>query len=328
MIRCFATLCILLFHFYTTAVSVSEMPSGWAVSFANGTVGHIGVSLFFILSGYSLFLRWGLDFRLGAYCKSRFRAVFPLYWIGFGVLFCYTDLLHGARDPNIPLTHLIFSLLGMDGYFYGVIPVFYKIGEWFIGCILLLYGCFPLLLKPMQKHPHLLMAAALVLWVPWVWYGVSIVPLEHCFVTRLPEFLLGIYLARSSETIQLERYGWLTALPLSFLLWVPLPLAEPFSAGLLGAGSFALLYWALDKIRNPSFCRAARWLSQYSYAVFLVHHVVMEILVRPCIAGRSFSWMLATGVFVLYLLAALCVGMMLFYVGAGIRCLKQKKVGG
>lgn len=312
-IRCIATLLILTFHFNVlTAQLGAAKPVGF-LTFANGSMGHFGVSLFFILSGYSLFLRWDGRFAWKGYWKSRFLSILPTYWIGFAALFVYTDLLHGALNPEIPLRNLVFTLFGMDGYLAGVVPTFYKIGEWFVGCILLLYLCFPLLLRAMEKHPMWLGGAVLVLFVPWVLLGRPIVAMEHCFITRIPEFLLGMYLAKYQAKLDLPRWGWTMALPLAVVCWIPLGLVEPFATFLAGASLFPVLFWAFSPVKQEWVRQTAKQLSAYSYAVFLVHHVTLDILFRPRLTGRILSMGQTLVVYLFYLAAALLLGIGLFY---------------
>lgn len=323
-IRCLATLSILTFHFnLLTAELGAAKPVGF-LTFANGSMGHFGVPLFFILSGYSLHLRWAGRFAWKPYLKSRFLSILPVYWLGFSVLFLYTDMLHGALNPDIPLGNLAFTVLGMDGYLAGVVPTFYKIGEWFVGCILLLYLCFPLLEKALEKRPLLLGIGVLVLFLPWVYYGRPLVAMEHCFVTRIPEFLLGMYLAKYRGPLCLERWGWLGFFPLAVLWAVPLGWPEPILTLLVGASAFPAVYWLCSLVKNRRVCRLAQTLAGYSYAVFLVHHVTLDILFRPRLTGVQCTMPQILGVWGLYLAVVLVLGVGLFYADRWLRALPQK----
>lgn len=310
-IRCAATLLVITFHFnLLLKEKCAENPIVGFLNFANGSMGHMGVTLFFILSGYSLFVRWNQRMQVRAYCKSRILAILPMYWIGFLTLFVYTDLLHGARNPNIPLKNLVFTLIGMDGYLYGVVPTFYKIGEWFVGCILLLYFVFPLLLKLINKYPVKTGAFTLLAFVPWVFLHPSIVPIEHSFVTRIPEFLLGMYLAKYQQQVQLSRFGYVGLLPLGVLLFIPFSMPEPFLAALLGASLFPVLYFAFHHLHSKKIYPVVFCISKYSYGIFLVHHMVLEILFRPYIL-QKLSFLQVAGIYILYI-AIVC------FVGAGL----------
>ncbi len=55
-IRCLATLFIFTFHYNALLNELGIANNIGFLTFANGTMGHFGVSLFMILSGYSIFL--------------------------------------------------------------------------------------------------------------------------------------------------------------------------------------------------------------------------------------------------------------------------------
>ncbi len=310
-VRVTATLFILLFHFNYLTASLSAAPAVGFLTYANGSMGHIGVSLFFILSGYTLFLRWNGRMQLRPYFLSRIRSVLPMYWIGYLVLFLYTDILHGAFPHDIPKSRLVLTFLGMDGYLAAVLPTFYKIGEWFVGCILLLYAVFPLLLKALNAHPRILFCAACALFAAWVLLDVSPVPIEHSFLTRIPEFLAGMYFARYRSRFDLRRYGFFFALPLCAVLLVPLPFGQPLCTLLTGVCCFPVLFALAECITAPRVRRAVSICARYSYAVFLVHHVTLDILFRPFLTGKSLDHAAVLGVFAVYLAAVCCAGVLL-----------------
>lgn len=312
-IRILATLCILTFHFNVLLAQTARAPVVGFLTMANGSMGHIGVSLFFVLSGYSLYLRWEGRFQWKPYAKSRFLSIYPLYWIGFFTLFVYTDLLHGALDPHLPLANLLLSVAGLDGYYHAVLPTFYKIGEWFVGCILLLYVCFPPLLFLIKRRPRALLCAAGLLFLPWVLWGRPLVPLEQCFVTRLPEFLLGMYFAKYMR--RPSRAALLPALPLGVLLWVPLPIPQAFLTCMIGGCLFPVLLYLFGLVRAPRVQTAARALARCSYAVFLVHHVLLDLFFRRLAEGRTLGGLETGGMYLAYLAACLAAGAALYGVG-------------
>ena len=103
--------------------------------------GSIGVNLFFLLSGASLTHRWQNRWNLKEYVKGRILAIYPDFWVIFFSLFVYGEVLHG-NNASVPKWKLIFSIIGVDGYMQQFTSTFYKIGEWFLGCLLILYFLF------------------------------------------------------------------------------------------------------------------------------------------------------------------------------------------
>ena len=110
---------------------------------------EVGLAWFFLLSGAALCLQWQGRFDARRYFVGRAAATYPAFWLGFGALFLYGEVLHG-NNADIPRWRVIFSVLGLDGYLAPVTVTFYKIGEWFLGVILILYLVFPLLLRCMD----------------------------------------------------------------------------------------------------------------------------------------------------------------------------------
>lgn len=214
----------------------------------------------------------------------------------------------------------------MDGYLANVIPTFYKIGEWFIGCILLLYLCFPLLLRFLKKNPILTVSVTLILFVPWVLWGVPIVSIEHSFITRIPEFLLGMLVAHYKNVLHIEHWGWALLFPLLILFLVPLPLPEPFSALLAGICLFPVLFWLFHYIRNPMLRKAEMSMGKLSYASFLVHHVVLEIIFRPCLINNPDLPVFF--VYIIYILSVLCFGFGLRFVAEKVVSFTKKLYSG
>ena len=74
--------------------------------------------------------KWQGRFDARRYFVGRAAATYPAFWLGFGALFLYGEVLHG-NNADIPRWRVIFSVLGLDGYLAPVTVTFYKIGEWF-----------------------------------------------------------------------------------------------------------------------------------------------------------------------------------------------------
>ena len=144
-VRLAALLPVLCYHFCIEAAwSGFAVPDAF-IGRAMADWVELGLAWFFLLSGAALCLQWQGRFRWRPYLAGRAAAMYPPFWLCFGVLFLYGEVLHG-NNPGIPRWRVIFSILGLDGYLSPLTPTFYKVGEWFLGVILLLYLLFPLLL--------------------------------------------------------------------------------------------------------------------------------------------------------------------------------------
>lgn len=150
LVRLVAAVMIVVFHFNSMFAPKGDVSAG-PLRYANGSFGNFGVALFFLLSGYALMLRYGEACPLKAFYKRRFFSIYPLYWLCFFSLFLYSDILHGNLPAGVPGWSIIWSVLALDGYLAGVVPTFYLLGEWFVGCIVLLYLVFPLLRAALRR---------------------------------------------------------------------------------------------------------------------------------------------------------------------------------
>ena len=285
--RAAALWCILTFHFnQNIQTACPGAPAIGFVTYANGSLGHIGVSLFFVLSGASLMVRYRDDCPLRPYLLRRAAAIFPMYWIGWGALFVYSDLLHHNLDRSIPLWRILWSVLAMDGYLNALAPNFYKIGEWFMGCILLLYLLFPLLRRAMKARPGLTLAGLAIFHILWTLLYPGRLEIEHHVLSRVLEFALGMGLALWRP--RMPRWApWAGAVLAAIVLFVPLPGPRMLNLPVLGVGLCLALWAAGDRITAVPVRAGLKQLAALSYPLYLVHHVTLTILFVPRLAGRT-----------------------------------------
>ena len=287
VIRLAALLPVLCYHFCIEAARLGFAVPAFLIGRAMADWVEVGLAWFFLWSGAALCLQWQGRFRWRPDLVGRAAAMYPPFWLGFLVLFLYGDVLHG-NNPDIPRWRVAFSLLGLDGYLAPATPTFYKIGEWFLGVILLLYLLFPLLLWCMETRRRRLLLGALLLVWQLVWPFLCPAPLEagHTVLGRLPAFALGVWFGtqlRENRT-PLPRALWgLAALP---LLWVP---AVPRLAVLLAVS--AALFWVVYRLGQyipRRFWGALRRPAGWSYGVYLVHHVLLTLVLLP--AAQRTGW--------------------------------------
>lgn len=248
---------------------------------------------------------------LGWFFRRRVARVYPLWW-GAHLLFLVPAFALGWGIFSLS-KELLLSLAGLrvtPPSFYWAFPAW-----WFIGLLLQLYAVFPLLWAGLRRWgPGRLLAAcvaaglaaraAVLLLLP----GVDMWLRGAVFVTRLPEFALGVALAawlardrarvdawlRRPGTVALGALAWLSGMGLSGTWWGMT--AAPL---LLGAGAFAVLYAALGgsagrggrggAAREPA---ALAWAGRHSYALFLVHHPLIMLLLerdRPSVLGGALA---------------------------------------
>lgn len=234
------------------------------------------------------------------YFVGRAAATYPAFWLGFGALFLYGEVLHG-NNADIPRWRVIFSVLGLDGYLAPVTVTFYKIGEWFLGVILILYLVFPLLLRCMETTARRRVLALCMAVLAVVWPLVCPAPWEagHTVLAGLPAFALGVWFGTLLKKNALPSYRLYIGLAVCPLLWVD---EVPRLAVLLVLAS--VLFWAVyaagQHVPAP-LCPALRRLAGWCYGVYLVHHVLLTLVFLPFVQGHGLP---LAGMFPVYLAAS------------------------
>jgi peptidoglycan/LPS O-acetylase OafA/YrhL len=180
--------------------------------------GNVGVSFFFMLSGFVLAWSARPGDRPGPFWGRRFARIYPLHlttWAGFLALSA-AGLLYARQPPAGAIVASLFLVqdwIPVERIYYGVNPP-----AWSLSCELFFYALFPILLPRVQRlrSAHLgravgvLAAAAIV--VPGVLFaldgtlgGDTAYWLSYVFPpTRLIEFVLGMVLG-----VAVARGRWL-----------------------------------------------------------------------------------------------------------------------
>lgn len=212
VVRLAALLPVLCYHYCIEAARLGFAVPTALIGRGMADWVEVGLAWFFLLSGAALCLQWQGRFDARRYFVGRAAATYPAFWLGFGALFLYGEVLHG-NNADIPRWRVIFSVLGLDGYLAPVTVTFYKIGEWFLGVILILYLVFPLLLRCMETAAHRRVLALCMAVLAVVW------PLVCPALRRLAGWCYGVYLV---------HHVLLTLVFLPFVQGHGLPLAWMF----------------------------------------------------------------------------------------------------
>lgn len=307
-IRVFSMFCILLYHFQIEFVSYTRDYHGIAIfgpEFHGINTGHIGVSLFFVLSGASLTIS-SKPFSWKSFYKNRALTIFPTYYlVWFGAFVCTFFLMPQKLAEIAPWT-IVLTFLGLDGYFYDMIPTFYMVGEWFLGCLLLIYLIYPFLRKGLERFPRGFFWLTLLFWLP----GIAIssgFPLQtdHLFYLRIPEFLMGIYLMRNWK--RARWYQGAVALVLLIVLlsgWIPFGVFELLRYAGIGISLYIILRVFGEWVGRQSgtwFQKSIHVWASVSFEIFLLHHLPIMWIVRIFFSGKQESILTAAIVFLVWI---------------------------
>lgn len=310
-----------------------------------GWAGDQGVQLFLIVSGFGLtwsaLSRYGdgpLDLR--RFYWRRAERIYPL-WCGVHVLFVVTWLMVGwGLSATDPATYL--SLLGIritPSLLYYFSPAW-----WYVGLLIQLYLVYPLLWRMLRLWGPL-WTLVVSCAVAFAARAVGALLLEGAldawlrgalFITRLPEFVLGISLAawlhRAPERTdrRLRAPGTLIAAAVSYVVGTALALTllgMSVAPLLLGAGAFVLLYALFNRGEQHKGVGLRAWIGAHSYSLYLMHHPLILLLLP---AGPGVGWQRALAGTIAALVGTVAGAIVLEKAVNGTRALLQrgwKKLG-
>lgn len=265
-LRGLAALSVVLFHY--TIILPRFFPNAGTPTIHFG-LGHYGVELFFIISGYVIFMtlgrcQYGMDFIF-----SRFSRIFPVFWVA--VLITY---LVGITFPllgqsytvsqfviNLSMLQEYLKVPNIDGVYWSLS---YEIGFYFCMYLIFQLG----LLKRIE-----LICGLLIMGGIFFFYFKELVPhpLHYLFVINNYShlFVAGIILF----IIKCKGY---TVLRLALLSSVVL--IQTMQEGVLGGAIILgfIVIFLLSIFNRAAFLRHFMlvYLGTISYSLYLIHHML------------------------------------------------------
>lgn len=279
-----AFLFIIAYHFMIELdlKGVYDFPADGGTVSPNLHIAELGVSLFFFISGAGLMLSSkDRQFKPVSFYKKHYLRLLAPFWV---VWFCYFLFLIATRrcwpfDPIIPKWRILFTVAGMDGYFsaWGRMTFNLGIGEWFLGCLVLIYFLFPLLRHCMLKNKWATIAAATAYFMVFTYLYSFQMPWHLNFFVKIYDFILGMFLAMVID--RFHRSCLIVTVPIIIASVLPLAVFPGPEAWFLALLSAAVFITARQFETPMSQCRPLQkvlgLVNAYSYEVFLIHHVVI-----------------------------------------------------
>lgn len=312
-VRAIAAISIVITHFNARYLYLNPpMPEKAVITttVSNIYIGGWGVSLFFIISGAALMYVYGENCDVKKFYKKRFISIYPMFWMAYVVAFLYlfytNKTIPGEGTPKI---NMIFSVLGFDGLLAENFAMFYVLGEWFLGAIILLYLIFPILRELVLKKPVITVIGVLTIYFLIVFFYDGNFNSAKIIFTRLPEIMFGMYFVKWGRKV-----NWKFAV-LSVMILILNSIIKPeWSVNLqttyVGIASFIVLVYLSYYLENVVVKKICNTISKYSYSIFLVHHVIIAkmmstfdlvsisivdsyvLFVSICFVIALFSWLL------------------------------------
>lgn len=339
--RMAAALMVFCFHVYAVGIFASAGIN--AVLAHSASEGVIGVTFFFILSGFILVWTARDGDTLGRFWRRRFVKVVPNHLVTWAVALVFLSLtaltLTGGFDlwgaDSIPALFLVQDWVPRAGVFFSM-----NIPSWSLGCEAFFYLLFPFSLrlvvkiKPQYLWPGVVALIAIIWCVPLiadsVFHGGQPVPglpvtedrmwFVYCLPpVRFLEFLLGMLLARIVQAGRWIPIGLWPATALALAGYVGSSYL-PYLYGLVAGAVIPLALIVptaaiadLTGQSSPWRGRVMLWLGNVSFAFYLVHQLTIRWVHDAFGATRSFGTAEALGVTVLILAAALAAATVLYY---------------
>ena len=282
-IRAVCSLGILVYHYSGHAASEFKLMR----FYANGKWGGAIVALFFIMSGSMLYLNNKEIPSLRTFYYKRFKSLYPAYYIAFLVFFLFNvfKAKHFFYKEDCSPFTLILTVLGLDGYLNYAIPNYYLLGEWFLGAIVLLYALYPLVRYGIEKKTVKTTVIVTFLYLGVLLYNVFEADLTNLFCCLI-SFYIGMLLFKYPKVIK-SFPVFLASAAVLFFLWfyeLPFDLTFPWRSlidHIMGFCLYITLLWAGELImKQKILCKIFAWLGALSYPIFLLHHRIINAVLR------------------------------------------------
>lgn len=281
-LRGLAAMAVVLFHFTTRFGELYPGNPKPSIAFPTG---HYGVNLFFVISGFVIFMTLERTKNPMDFVVSRFSRLFPAYWVAIFLTFAITHLLGlpgklvdlGAAIANMTMIHGLFWVPHVDGVY------------WTLEVELLFY-CGMFLLYRIKRLGNIHVALFGLLLLRVVYYV-----LEHQFGINLPWIIFRLmilqyipWFALGISVYQLahrkETGIWQPAACTATLAVTTLFVCESAAIALLAVVFASTVFLAangrLSLLRFGPFV----WLGTISYPLYLLHENIGWALILKLLA--------------------------------------------
>jgi len=276
-LRGIAALLVMLFHFTSR---YDQLYGHITLPLFSVPWGHFGVNLFFMISGFVIFMTLHRVRQPHDFVVSRFSRLFPAYWVAVLLTFLLTQafaLPHkivgiDTAAMNLFMLHGLLKIPHVDGVYWTL-----EIELIFYGMALLLY------LSGLINRVHLFLMALLGLRLAYLLAsklaGIELSwTLSHLLILPyIAWFALGIMIYhRTTFPDQSPQKDWSVLIAALIILGI----VDGIHIALL-AVLFTALFWAAAKGKLPLLNNPLlTWLGAISYTLYLLHENIGWGLIR------------------------------------------------
>jgi peptidoglycan/LPS O-acetylase OafA/YrhL len=263
VLRGVAALSVTMFHFSWSYGNVRDGTFTPSFSFV---LGRYGVDLFFMISGFVIFMTLERSHRLLDFAVSRFARLYPAFWTAL-LLAIVALSLDGRPTPSFGT--IVANVTMVPGFFgeplidqpywtlaYEILFYFLAAGFFFLSG---------------RSDPEIACVGWLLISVLMMGYVPSLMkmmaaPCSYLFVTGIM-----VYRVLDNRSNYTSYAVLVTAIFISTR--IPFSPNEHISGLLCGAltSAFAMVLWLGGQVRVPRHCRLLVYFGEISYVLYLIH---------------------------------------------------------
>lgn len=273
-----ATIWIMFFHsptLYIENIFNSGIIKNIIIFIRN--LGNIGVDIFLILSAVGLYYSFSKDSNIKSFYKKRFVRILPAVIIVATII---TSLIPGSGIKDFFERIFLISIFTNGNRDF-----------WFFSLIMLLYIIYPLLYKLVDKYDF---KAVILLVIGIIFFNFiimftnpSLYKKIEIAITRIPVFIIGIWLGKKSkEGVTISR-KWLLLFLLILLVGISLLYYKVFNKYYfivrylycpISISIVIILSYIFANVNKNVLLRFFIWIGSYSMEIYLLY----EFLVKNC----------------------------------------------
>ena len=281
--RACCSLGIVIYHYFCHSKGNFKFLYGTA----NASFGFIFVTSFFNISGACLYYNYPLIKSIRIFYYKRWKSIFPSYLICYSYFYITLSFRLHKLYFKKNISNIIFTALGLDGYFLYRIETWYLTGEWFLGAIIIIYFLYPLMTYIINKKYYL--SFLIICFLNFFMYYTKffIVERERNIITCITSFYFGI-IAIKFKILFFEN---ISSFIISFIVFVSLSKFKLKFCEIIfqiQGFSFFIIATKIGKYIIPKkYGGIFIKISKLSFNIYLFHHKIIKDILS---INNPFSW--------------------------------------